>query len=70
MTKISLKNFNKSAVAPKFFVLNFEFLSFEFVSNFDIHASQFRIYCTLFWERSIILYRWLKRCGANDEIFP
>jgi hypothetical protein len=33
----SLKSFNKGADAPKVFVLNFEFRSFEFVSNFDIH---------------------------------
>jgi len=46
MTKISLKSFNKSAVAPKVFVLNFCHLNLFRISIFE-----FRIYCTLFLER-------------------
>ena len=42
MMKTSLKNFNKGAAAPKALVLNFEFWSFEFVSNFGFRASDLK----------------------------
>jgi hypothetical protein len=41
MFKISLKSFINGAAAHKVFVLNFEFRSFEFVSNFVLRISNF-----------------------------
>jgi len=42
----NLNDQNKNVSSKWFvaFVLNFEYLNFVFVSDFDIHASQFRIY--------------------------
>ena len=43
MSKTSLKNFNTDADAPEALVLNFEFRSFEIVSNFDIRISDLNV---------------------------
>jgi hypothetical protein len=42
----NLNDQNKNGNSKQFgaFILNFEHLNFDIVSDFDIHASQFRIY--------------------------
>jgi hypothetical protein len=45
MYKTSLKSFKKRTDALEALVLNFEFWSFEFVSDFDIRISNLSAFC-------------------------